>query len=112
MADRRRRQGPPDVIWLAEAFTKPAMMHTLGKVGFQQSYTYYAWRNSAQELQEYVEEFAGDAAAYMRPSFWPTTRHPHALHAVRRRARHGSCPCPALAATPSCRLRDLHPATS
>jgi len=63
----------PDVIWLAEAFTKPAMMHTLGKVGFQQSYTYYAWRNSAQELQEYVEELAGDAAAYMRPSFWPTT---------------------------------------
>ena len=36
----------PEVIWLAEAFTKPAMMHTLGKVGFQQSYTYYTWRNS------------------------------------------------------------------
>jgi starch synthase (maltosyl-transferring) len=63
----------PDVIWLAEAFTKPAMMHTLGKVGFQQSYTYYAWRNSAAELQEYVEELAGDASFYMRPSFWPTT---------------------------------------
>jgi starch synthase (maltosyl-transferring) len=63
----------PEVIWLAEAFTKPAMMHTLGKIGFQQSYTYYAWRNTAEELQEYVEELAGDAAAYMRPSFWPTT---------------------------------------
>lgn len=63
----------PDVIWLAEAFTRPAMMHTLAKVGFQQSYTYYAWRNEAEELQEYVEELAGDAAAYMRPSFWPTT---------------------------------------
>ena len=63
----------PDVIWLAEAFTRPAMMHTLAKVGFQQSYTYYAWRNEPEELQEYVEELAGEAAAYMRPSFWPTT---------------------------------------
>ncbi|GAB3585896.1 alpha-1,4-glucan--maltose-1-phosphate maltosyltransferase [Calidifontibacter terrae] len=63
----------PEVIWLAEAFTRPAMMHTLGKVGFQQSYTYYAWRNEAAELQEYVEELAGESASYMRPSFWPTT---------------------------------------
>jgi starch synthase (maltosyl-transferring) len=63
----------PDVIWLAEAFTKPAMMHTLAKAGFQQSYTYYAWRNQKWELEEYVRELAGDAAAYMRPSFWPTT---------------------------------------
>jgi starch synthase (maltosyl-transferring) len=63
----------PEVIWLAEAFTKPAMMHTLGKVGFQQSYTYYAWRNTAADLREYLTELSGDAAAYMRPSFWPTT---------------------------------------
>ncbi|MGI8948530.1 MAG: alpha-1,4-glucan--maltose-1-phosphate maltosyltransferase [Ornithinimicrobium sp.] len=63
----------PEVIWLAEAFTRPAMMHTLGKVGFQQSYTYYAWRNEAWELREYVTELAGESAAYMRPSFWPTT---------------------------------------
>ncbi len=63
----------PEVIWLAEAFTKPAMMHVLGKVGFQQSYTYYAWRNQAWELRDYVTELAGEAAAYMRPSFWPTT---------------------------------------
>ena len=63
----------PDVIWLAEAFTKPAMMHTLAKVGFQQSYTYYAWRNTVPELVEYGTEVAGEAAAYMRPSFWPTT---------------------------------------
>ena len=63
----------PEVIWLAEAFTKPAMMHTLAKVGFQQSYTYYAWRNGAGELREYVQELSGAAAAYMRPSFWPTT---------------------------------------
>ncbi|AKT52340.1 maltotransferase domain-containing protein [Arsenicicoccus sp. oral taxon 190] len=63
----------PDIIWLAEAFTKPAMMHTLGKIGFQQSYTYYAWRNEKWEIEEYLNELSGDAAAYMRPSFWPTT---------------------------------------
>ncbi|MGO4130950.1 alpha-1,4-glucan--maltose-1-phosphate maltosyltransferase [Janibacter sp. RAF52] len=63
----------PDVIWLSEAFTKPAMMHTLAKVGFQQSYTYFAWRNTVAELVEYGTEVSGEAAAYMRPSFWPTT---------------------------------------
>ncbi|WP_370639690.1 alpha-1,4-glucan--maltose-1-phosphate maltosyltransferase [Allobranchiibius sp. GilTou73] len=63
----------PEVIWLAEAFTRPAMMHTLGKIGFQQSYTYYAWRNDPAELREYVESLATESAAYMRPSFWPTT---------------------------------------
>ena len=63
----------PDVIWLAEAFTRPAMMHTLAKVGFQQSYTYYAWRHTRAELVEYLTELTGPAAAYMRPSFWPTT---------------------------------------
>ncbi|MGB5951135.1 MAG: maltotransferase domain-containing protein [Ornithinimicrobium sp.] len=63
----------PEVIWLAEAFTKPAMMRTLGKIGFQQSYTYYAWRNEAIELRRYVTELAEETAPYMRPSFWPTT---------------------------------------
>ncbi|HET7303809.1 MAG TPA: alpha-1,4-glucan--maltose-1-phosphate maltosyltransferase [Segeticoccus sp.] len=63
----------PDTIWLAEAFTRPAMMHTLAKVGFQQSYTYFAWRNTRWELEEYLREVSGEAAAYMRPSFWPTT---------------------------------------
>ncbi|HYN28888.1 MAG TPA: alpha-1,4-glucan--maltose-1-phosphate maltosyltransferase [Dermatophilaceae bacterium] len=63
----------PETIWLAEAFTKPAMMHTLAKVGFQQSYTYFAWRNQRWEIEEYLTELTGDAAAYMRPSFWPTT---------------------------------------
>ncbi len=64
----------PDVIWLAEAFTRPAMMHALAKVGFQQSYTYYTWRNTRAELEEYVAELSrGQSAAYMRPSFWPTT---------------------------------------
>ncbi|WP_127507612.1 maltotransferase domain-containing protein [Actinoplanes solisilvae] len=64
---------PDDVIWLAEAFTRPPMMHTLAKLGFQQSYTYYAWRHTRDELQQYAAELAGPAAAYMRPSFWPTT---------------------------------------
>jgi starch synthase (maltosyl-transferring) len=63
----------PEVIWLAEAFTRPAMMHGLGKIGFQQSYTYYAWRNEKWDLESYCQELARDAAHYMRPSFWPTT---------------------------------------
>jgi starch synthase (maltosyl-transferring) len=63
----------PDTIWLAEAFTRPAMMHALGKAGFQQSYTYYTWRIKKWELEEYVTELAGESATYMRPSFWPTT---------------------------------------
>ena len=63
----------PDVIFLAEAFTRPAMMHTLARIGFHQSYTYFTWRNTKAELAEYLEEVSGPAAAYMRPSFWPTT---------------------------------------
>ncbi|MFI6073791.1 alpha-1,4-glucan--maltose-1-phosphate maltosyltransferase [Actinoplanes sp. NPDC051343] len=63
----------PGTIWLAEAFTRPPMMHALAKVGFQQSYTYYAWRHTRDELQQYCAELAGSAAAYMRPNFWPTT---------------------------------------
>ncbi|UUU30811.1 alpha-1,4-glucan--maltose-1-phosphate maltosyltransferase [Streptomyces sp. CA-210063] len=69
----------PDVIFLAEAFTRPAMMHTLAATGFQQSYTYFTWRNSKQELTEYATELAGEAAAYMRPNFFVNT--PDILHA-------------------------------
>ena len=58
----------PGVIWLSEAFTKPAMMHTLAKAGFQQSYTYYAWRNDAWSLREYCEELSGDCLLYTSPS--------------------------------------------
>ncbi|MGC5224585.1 hypothetical protein ACPW96_18625 [Micromonospora sp. DT81.3] len=61
------------MIWLAEAFTGPAMMQKLAEIGFQQSYTYCAWCNDRSELEEYCRELAGPAAAYMRPSFWPTT---------------------------------------
>ncbi|WP_062302497.1 alpha-1,4-glucan--maltose-1-phosphate maltosyltransferase [Demequina subtropica] len=63
----------PDVIFLAEAFTRPAMMHTLAKIGFHQSYTYFTWRQSAEEMGEYLEEVSGESSFYMRPNFWPTT---------------------------------------
>jgi starch synthase (maltosyl-transferring) len=63
----------PDVLFLAEAFTRPAMMHTLGKIGFHQSYTYFTWRNSKEELEEYLRELSGAAAAYMRPNFFVNT---------------------------------------
>ena len=63
----------PDVIFLAEAFTRPAMMHTLAKIGFHQSYTYFTWRNTAGELTEYLTELSGPAAPYMRPNFFVNT---------------------------------------
>lgn len=69
----------PDVIFLAEAFTRPAMMRTLGAIGFQQSYTYFTWRTTKQELTEYLTELSGDSAAYMRPNFFVNT--PDILHA-------------------------------
>ncbi|MEX5624574.1 alpha-1,4-glucan--maltose-1-phosphate maltosyltransferase, partial [Pseudomonas syringae] len=50
------RSQHPDVIFLAEAFTRPAMMARLGKVGYAQSYTYFTWRNQKQELREYFEQ--------------------------------------------------------
>jgi starch synthase (maltosyl-transferring) len=63
----------PDVIFLAEAFTRPAMMHTLAKIGFHQSYTYFTWRNTAPELIGYLRELSGPAAPYMRPNFFTNT---------------------------------------
>ncbi|MBO4205824.1 alpha-1,4-glucan--maltose-1-phosphate maltosyltransferase [Micromonospora echinofusca] len=62
----------PDVLFLAEAFTRPAMMHGLAKVGFTQSYTYFTWRTSPAEMREYCAELLA-AADYMRPNFWPNT---------------------------------------
>ncbi|WP_327699569.1 alpha-1,4-glucan--maltose-1-phosphate maltosyltransferase [Streptomyces sp. NBC_00459] len=73
----------PDVIFLAEAFTRPAMMHTLAQVGFQQSYTYFTWRTGKAELTEYLTELSGEAAAYMRPNFFVNT--PDILHAYLQR---------------------------
>jgi starch synthase (maltosyl-transferring) len=69
----------PDVLFLAEAFTRPAMMHTLGKIGFTQSYTYFTWRTEKQELTDYLLELSQDAADYMRPNFFVNT--PDILHA-------------------------------
>jgi starch synthase (maltosyl-transferring) len=68
----------PDVLFLAEAFTRPAMMRALAEIGFHQSYTYFTWRNSSAELSDYLRELSGPAAAYMRPNFFANT--PDILH--------------------------------
>jgi starch synthase (maltosyl-transferring) len=72
------RATDPDVLFLAEAFTRPAIMATLAKVGFHQSYTYFTWRNTKEELTEYLTELSGPSAAYMRPNFFANT--PDILH--------------------------------
>ncbi len=70
----RVRAKAPDAIFLAEAFTRPKVMHRLAKLGFSQSYTYYTWRNTKQELSEYFGELAhGSAREYFRPNVWPNT---------------------------------------
>ncbi|MET7751488.1 maltotransferase domain-containing protein [Micromonospora sp. NPDC005367] len=71
------KQVEPDVLFLAEAFTRPAIMHGLGRIGFTQSYTYFTWRTTAAEMRAYCEELVA-AADYMRPNFWPNT--PDILH--------------------------------
>ena len=66
----------PDVIFLAEAFTKPAMMAKLGEIGFSQSYTYFTWRteqHGPEGLRAYIDELTGEKADFMRPNFWPNT---------------------------------------
>ena len=63
----------PDVLFLAEAFTRPPMMRALAEVGFQQSYTYFTWRNDKEGLEEYLSELAGPASAYMRPNVFVNT---------------------------------------
>ncbi|AKD57139.1 alpha-1,4-glucan--maltose-1-phosphate maltosyltransferase [Spirosoma radiotolerans] len=64
----------PDMIFLSEAFTKPKVMQELAKRGFTHSYTYYTWRNTKAELQEYMTELTqGEMRHYFRPNFWPTT---------------------------------------
>jgi starch synthase (maltosyl-transferring) len=63
-----------DIIFLSEAFTRPKLMASLAKVGFTQSYTYFTWRVSKQELTEYMNELVyGDSRNYFRPNFWPNT---------------------------------------
>ena len=64
----------PDVAFLAEAFTRPKVMHRLAKVGYQQSYSYFTWRNTKYELTEYLTELTkGPAKDYMRPNFFANT---------------------------------------
>ncbi|MGH3065371.1 MAG: alpha-1,4-glucan--maltose-1-phosphate maltosyltransferase [Gaiellaceae bacterium] len=84
---RTVRDEHPDVIFLAEAFTRPPMMRLLGKIGFSQSYTYFTWKNSRAELTEYLTELAGPMSEYYRPNFFTNT--PDILHAY---LQHGGRP--------------------
>ena len=64
----------PDVLFLAEAFTRPQVMYRLAKLGFSQSYTYFAWRNTKQELASYFTELTHtEVREYFRPNLWPNT---------------------------------------
>jgi starch synthase (maltosyl-transferring) len=75
------RREHPDVLFLAEAFTRPAVMQRLAKLGFSQSYTYFTWRNSAWELSEYLTELSQtELVDWFRPNFWVNT--PDILHAT------------------------------
>jgi starch synthase (maltosyl-transferring) len=68
------REKYPDTIFLSEAFTRPKMMKALAKVGFTQSYTYFTWRNTKQELIDYFTELTrSDMKEYFRPNLWPNT---------------------------------------
>jgi starch synthase (maltosyl-transferring) len=72
IADIRGRH--PDVLFLAEAFTRPKLMYRLAKIGFSQSYTYFTWRNTKQELQEYLTELTTTAPReFFRPHFFVNT---------------------------------------
>jgi starch synthase (maltosyl-transferring) len=76
---RELRKETPELIVLSEAFTRPKTMYSLAKLGFNNSYTYFTWRNTKEELQAYGEElFQTDVAEYFRPNFWPNT--PDILH--------------------------------
>jgi starch synthase (maltosyl-transferring) len=64
----------PDVLFLAEAFTRPNVMYWLAKLGFSQSYTYFTWRNTKPELTEYLTELTQtEVREYLRPNLWPNT---------------------------------------
>ena len=69
----------PDALFLAEAFTRPHVMYSLAKAGFTQSYTYFTWRNTKADLQEYFEELTQPPVSdFFRPNLWPNT--PDILH--------------------------------
>jgi len=68
------REEHPEVVFLAEAFAKPKTMYHLAKLGYNNSYTYFTWRNTRDELRAYGEElFQTDVAEFYRPNFWPNT---------------------------------------
>jgi starch synthase (maltosyl-transferring) len=67
------RKTDPDVLFFAEAFTRPAMMHMLGKIGFHMSYTYFTWRNEKWELEEYLTELTTETDSFLRPNFFVNT---------------------------------------
>ncbi|MBW8750550.1 MAG: alpha-1,4-glucan--maltose-1-phosphate maltosyltransferase [Propionibacteriales bacterium] len=72
------RETDPDVLFLSEAFTKPPMMKALAQVGFHQSYTYFTWRNTREEIESYFDEVAHETAHVLRPNFFVNT--PDILH--------------------------------
>ena len=75
------RREHPDVVMLAEAFVRPAVMQRLAKIGFSQSYTYFTWRNTAWELGQYLTELSQtELVDWFRPNFWVNT--PDILHAT------------------------------
>ena len=70
----RAQAEDPDIIFLAEAFTRPAVMTELAKLGYSQSYTYFVWRKSPQEMRQYLQELTtGVSREVFRPNFWPNT---------------------------------------
>jgi starch synthase (maltosyl-transferring) len=72
LAEARRTR--PDLLFLAEAFTRPGVMYQLAKLGFSQSYTYFTWRNTKQELTQYLTELTRPPVRdFFRPNFWPNT---------------------------------------
>jgi starch synthase (maltosyl-transferring) len=68
------KQDDPEIIFLAEAFTRPKVMYRLGKLGFTQSYSYFTWRNTKAEITEYFQELMQtEVREYYRPNLWPNT---------------------------------------
>ena len=103
----RIKRDHPDVLFLAEAFTRPRVMHRLAKLGFSQSYTYFAWRNTKAELTEYFTELTrGPGRDYFRPNCWPNT--PDILHRIPATGRARRLHVPPRAGRDAVReLRDL-----
>jgi starch synthase (maltosyl-transferring) len=73
------RETDPDVLFLSEAFTRPPMMHGLGAIGYQQSYTYFTWRTEKGEIEDYLRELSSESDHLLRPNFFVNT--PDILHA-------------------------------